>query len=148
MKHLKAIVVIVALTGFFPVAGCSSEKEDVKLSAAQEEAMSKRLAPEGELALASDVKTAPAGGGGGGGGSRTGEEIYNAKCLACHASGAAGAPKLGAVDDWKDRIAKGMDVLYDSAINGFQGMVARGLCNDCSDEELKASVDYMVEKSQ
>ena len=42
-------------------------------------------------------------------------------------------------------IAKGIDVLYESTYNGLNGvMPARGTCMDCSDEELQATVDYMV----
>ncbi len=41
-----------------------------------------------------------------------------------------------------------MDTLYASAISGFLGMPPKGLCMDCSDDELKATVDYMVEHSK
>jgi Cytochrome c5 len=41
-----------------------------------------------------------------------------------------------------------MDVLYSSSIKGFNGMPAKGLCFDCSDDELKAAVDYMVNQSK
>lgn len=81
-------------------------------------------------------------------GPRSGSDIYGSKCIACHASGAAGAPKLGDVAAWAPRIEKGIDVLYTSAISGFNGMPAKGLCMDCSDDEIKATVDYMVEESQ
>lgn len=83
-------------------------------------------------------------------GPRSGEEVYNGACMACHASGAAGAPKVGDAGAWGDRIAKGMDVLYDSGINGVAGtgMIAKGGCMDCSDEEIRAAVDYMVDNSQ
>lgn len=81
-------------------------------------------------------------------GPRSGGDIYDSKCVACHSSGAAGAPKLGDVAAWAPRIAKGTDVLYTSAIGGFKGMPAKGLCMDCSDDEIKATVDHMVAKSQ
>lgn len=83
-------------------------------------------------------------------GPRSGEEVYTAACAACHTSGIAGAPKLGAADDWTDRIAKGMDVLYDSGVNGLAGtgMIAKGGCANCSDEEVNSAVDYMVDSSQ
>ena len=83
-------------------------------------------------------------------GPRSGEDVYNAACMACHSTGAAGAPKLGDVSGWVDRIAKGMDVLYDSGINGLAGtgMIAKGGCMNCSDEEVSAAVDYMVAGSQ
>ena len=59
-----------------------------------------------------------------------------------------GAPKFGAPEHWTARIEKGMDTLYTNAISGFQGMPAKGLCMDCSDDELKAAVDYMVDGSK
>lgn len=80
----------------------------------------------------------------------SGEQIYKKSCASCHASGAAGAPKLGDVAAWKPRIAKGLDALYTSAKVGIPGtaMMAKGTCAACSDEELNAAVDYMVEKSK
>ncbi|WP_286875577.1 c-type cytochrome, partial [Marinimicrobium sp. UBA4509] len=62
-------------------------------------------------------------------------------------AGVSGAPMLGSVDDWASRIEKGSETLYDHAINGFNAMPAMGLCSDCSDEEIQATVDYMVEES-
>ena len=81
---------------------------------------------------------------------RSGEDVYNGACLACHSAGIAGAPKVGDQLAWTDRIAKGMDVLYDSGINGVAGtgMIARGGCADCSDDEIRLAVDFMVEGSR
>ena len=79
---------------------------------------------------------------------RSGETIYKVSCAMCHASGAAGAPIFADASAWVGRIAKGKETLYQSAIKGFQAMPAQGLCMDCSDAELKASVDYMVENAQ
>ncbi len=81
---------------------------------------------------------------------RSGEDVYKAACLACHLTGAGNAPIVGNVEAWSDRIAKGTDVLYDSGINGIPGtgMMARGACMDCSDEEITAAVDYMIANSQ
>jgi cytochrome c5 len=57
---------------------------------------------------------------------------------------------LGDAVAWADRIAKGDDALYDSGINGVPGtgMIAKGGCMNCSDEEIEAAVDYMVAGSQ
>lgn len=79
-------------------------------------------------------------------GPRSGEQVYTAACNMCHGAGVAGAPIKGNADAWAPRIAKGKEVLYQSAINGLGGaMPARGTCVDCSDEELKAAVEYMIE---
>ena len=80
--------------------------------------------------------------------SRSGEDVFNKSCTACHSTGAAGAPKVGVAADWTVRVDQGMDTLYANAINGVRGMPPKGLCMDCSDDELKASVDYMLEQSK
>ena len=81
----------------------------------------------------------------------SGPQVYNQACLACHGAGIGGAPILGDVDAWSARIAQGMDVLKDHAINGFTGSVgympAKGGRVDLSDEEVDAAVEYMVEES-
>lgn len=82
----------------------------------------------------------------------TGPQVYNSACIACHGNGVAGAPVVGNVDQWNYRIDKGIDVLYDHAINGFQGekgvMIAKGGRMDLSDDEVRRAVDYMVEESR
>ncbi|MCP4043635.1 MAG: cytochrome c5 family protein, partial [Gammaproteobacteria bacterium] len=79
-----------------------------------------------------------------------GEQVYNMTCKTCHKDGIAGAPKLGDKGLWGPRIAKGMDALMKSALDGVPGtaMPPRGTCMTCSDEDLKVAVDYMVAKSQ
>ncbi len=82
----------------------------------------------------------------------TGPQVYNSACIACHGNGVAGAPITGDVGAWSARIAKGADVLYDHAINGFQGeagvMIAKGGRMDLSDGEVEAAVDYMIAESR
>lgn len=78
----------------------------------------------------------------------SGDEIYNSKCKVCHAAGVAGAPKLGDKAAWETRIAQGMDTLVANAINGLRAMPPKGTCMDCSEADLKASVEYMVEQSK
>lgn len=75
------------------------------------------------------------------------EAIYQSKCLACHGTGAAGAPKVGTAD-WAPRAEKGIDALLATAISGVGAMPPRGLCMDCSDDDLKAVIEYMVEESK
>ncbi len=82
-------------------------------------------------------------------GDKKGREIWMSNCEACHGYGIADAPIPMNPDEWDFRIAKGKDVLYEHAINGFIGpdysmMPARGGNNDLSDEEVKLAVDYMV----
>jgi len=76
---------------------------------------------------------------------RSGEEIYNSKCAGCHTSGIMGAPKYASLSDWSSRIDLGLDKLTASAIAGKGGMPARGTCMDCSDDEIKVTVQYMLD---
>lgn len=74
------------------------------------------------------------------------EDTYNRTCATCHIAGVAGAPKLGDVPAWEPRLAKGTDALYQSAINGMPpAMPAKGMCFACTDDDLKALVDYMLD---
>ena len=79
---------------------------------------------------------------------RSGEEIYNNKCAGCHNSGIMGAPKYTALADWSSRIDLGLDKLTASAIAGKGGMPARGTCMDCTDNEIKVTVQYMLDSLQ
>ncbi|MCK9505854.1 MAG: cytochrome c5 family protein [Porticoccaceae bacterium] len=145
----KAGLSAVTISLLLGLAACSGEEKEVVLTPQQEEAVAERLAPEGSVTLESDVvATAPAIDAAAGAEPRSGEEIYNKSCTTCHSTGAAGAPKLGDAAAWEPRVAQGMETLYTHAISGIRGMPPRGLCMDCSDDEVKASVDYMVENSQ
>jgi len=72
------------------------------------------------------------------------ETLYNQSCIACHASGAAGAPKTGDAAAWAPRMEKGIDVVVKNAINGINAMPPKGMCMDCTEEEFKALVEFMV----
>ncbi|MCG8313539.1 MAG: c-type cytochrome [Pseudomonadales bacterium] len=78
----------------------------------------------------------------------TPEDMYNTKCASCHGAGVLGAPTPGKADQWASRIAKGTDTLYSHAIGGFNAMPPKGGCADCSDDDIKAIVDFMVNQSQ
>jgi cytochrome c5 len=83
---------------------------------------------------------------------RDGQQVYQATCFACHGAGIAGAPKLGDRSQWAKHIAKGLDTLYASAVNGVQGstgaMPAKGGNPALSNAEVRAAVDYMVGRSK
>ena len=76
---------------------------------------------------------------------KTTEEIYKSGCSSCHDPGTAGAPKFRDAADWGDRLAAGLDSVYSNAINGQGAMPPKGVCPTCSDDEIKAAVDYMIE---
>jgi cytochrome c5 len=77
-----------------------------------------------------------------------GQQVYQTSCQACHATGAANAPKLGDKEAWAPRIATGMDALVGSVMKGKNAMPPKGACAACSDDDLKAAVEYMVSQSQ
>lgn len=78
----------------------------------------------------------------------TGEEAYKKSCAMCHDHGVAGAPKTGDKEVWKARIAAGMEPMYTVAIKGKGVMPPKGGNAALSDDEVKAAVDYMIEKSK
>ncbi len=81
-------------------------------------------------------------------GGAVGQQVYQKSCQACHAMGVAGAPKLGDKAAWAPRIATGMDALYASSINGKGIMPPKGACASCSNDDVKAAVEYMVSQSK
>ncbi len=78
-----------------------------------------------------------------------GKITYERYCFSCHAAGTAGAPLLGAKEDWAPRIARGVDELLRTTIEGIPpAMPPRGLCMRCDDATLREAVEYMVEASK
>ncbi|WP_055439507.1 c-type cytochrome [Pseudidiomarina woesei] len=101
-----------------------------------------RIAPVAQVRVAGASAAAT----GGAGGTRSGDAVYNKFCAACHTSGVLGAPKLNNAADWEPRLAQGMDTVLKHAIEGYNAMPPKGTCNDCSDEEIQAAIDYMIEE--
>lgn len=82
------------------------------------------------------------------GGAEQGKTTYNNICVACHGSGAAGAPKTGDKAAWSTRVAQGKDTLYASALKGKGVMPAKGGNPGLADDAVKAAVDYLVSQVQ
>jgi cytochrome c5 len=76
--------------------------------------------------------------------SAPGAATYDNYCSGCHASGAGGAPRFGDKTAWDTVMKAGKDTVYQHAINGFNGMPAKGTCGSCTDEQIKQAVDYMA----
>jgi cytochrome c5 len=74
---------------------------------------------------------------------RSGREVYEQVCAACHASGELGAPKLGDAKAWKPLIAEGQAALSRTAIKGIRKMPAKGGRPDLSDLEVRRAVAYL-----
>lgn len=101
------------------------------------EAVAMRLQPVGHVEIkdASDVASL-----------KSGEDVFKAQCAACHATGAAGAPKLGDAGAWAPRLKTGYDTLLGSALKGKGSMGAQG-GGDFSDFEIGRAVVYMANQS-
>ena len=102
-----------------------------------EEAVNARIQPVAKVELAAAGAAA---------GARTGQQIVEAACAACHTTGAIGAPKIGDKAAWGPRISKGLDGLLKSAISGIRAMPARG-GSDATDAELGRAIAYMANQS-
>lgn len=119
------------------------------VQAANDEEIIKRITPVGNVCVEGDdtcgsAAAAPVGAAAGG---RSGENIYSTKCTACHGTGVLGAPKFGTNEMALRLEEKGMDTLLSHALNGFNAMPAKGTCADCSDDEIKSAIEYMLEGS-
>ncbi len=100
------------------------------------EAVAKRLKPVGNVAFdnAGDAAQGP----------KSGEDIYKSVCSACHASGAAGAPKFGDKSGWASRIKEGQKHLVTTAIKGEGAMPPRGGGAGLNDLEVERAVVYLA----
>jgi cytochrome c5 len=78
----------------------------------------------------------------------SGKDVYEASCVACHATGAAGAPKLEDKAAWAPRLSSGAAALHASAIKGKGAMPAKGGNAALSDADVTAAVDFMMSKAK
>ncbi len=80
----------------------------------------------------------------------TGVKIYTKVCASCHDSGGAGAPRITDKAAWQVILAQtgGINTVYNNAINGIGSMPAKGTCMTCTDAQIKAVVDYIVDTAQ
>jgi len=74
---------------------------------------------------------------------RAGSEVYTTQCSACHATGAAGAPKYSDAGAWGPRLGQGLEALVNSALKGKGAMAAQG-GGDFNDIEITRAVVYMA----
>ena len=76
-----------------------------------------------------------------------GEAVYDGLCHACHAAGLANAPKPDDTAAWEERLAKGLDAMVATAIEGLGGMPPRGGNPALTDEEIREAVIFMLEQA-
>lgn len=133
LSFIVPVLVIIALVNFVT----SGSKPAAGTDALKAEAVEQRIAPLARVVIkdASDVASL-----------KTGEQVYQAQCSACHNSGAAGAPKLGDAAAWAPRLATGYDTLMNSVLKGKGAMAAQG-GGDHSDFEIARAVVYLANQS-
>jgi cytochrome c5 len=130
-SFLVPIVVIILLANFVNFGDKSGAGSD----GMSEEAIARRIQPVGSIV----IKEA------GGGALKTGEQVYQAQCSACHAAGTLGAPKFGDEAAWGPRIKAGYEALLNSALKGKNAMTPQG-GGEYSDIEIGRAVVYMANK--
>jgi len=143
MAGLAVLAIILVITA----TSLTSEVTEYK----PEAVVIENIKPVGQVYVAGESEPEPvatAADAGAAAGPKSGEDVYNTNCVACHGTGAAGAPKVGDAAAWAPRIAKGLDALLVSATNGLNAMPPKGLCMSCSDAELQGAIEYMVSQSQ
>lgn len=142
MAVAAAAAVLIGVSLQAAVAG--QDSKSWRSEASQRE----RTAPVGKVYVEGDDIPNPAPAVVASSGPRSGEQVYNGACAGCHAAGVAGAPKLGDKAAWAPRIKTGDDALWNSLMNGKNAMPPKGMCMDCSEDELKAVLAYVVDASK
>ena len=81
------------------------------------------------------------------GGRRTGQQIYDTFCFACHATGVTEAPLFGSLEQWQPRIDKGVDTLVATSLTGLNLMPPMGICMSCTEDEMRDAIQYIVDNA-
>jgi cytochrome c5 len=153
-----ALVVGIILMTRFAVGSYGGRSLD-KDPAMAAEALAKRIGPVAKLQVEGSAPVVPAGeapkaaatlvaAAPATSGKPDGKKTYDTACMACHATGAANAPKLGDKAAWAPRIKTGNEALYAAVIKGKGAMPPKGGNAALSDADVKAAVDYMVAGSK
>jgi len=124
------VIIIIMLANYVTTA----TKPAAGTGALEGEALAGRIAPVGRVEVkdANDAASV-----------KTGEQVFQAQCATCHASGALGAPKLGDAAAWGPRVKTGVEALLSSALKGKNSMPAQG-GGEFSDFEVHRAVVYMA----
>jgi cytochrome c5 len=74
-----------------------------------------------------------------------GQTVYQQYCSICHESGLIGAPKFRDKKSWEERLSKkSISELAASAMKGLNAMPAQGTCYECTQQDLKSAIEYMI----
>lgn len=144
IKTPKQLIVVMVLAFVVPVVAMimlaqlviGGAKSDSTTPEFSDEAVRARIKPVAEVNVQFGAAAAA--------GARAGEDIFKGVCSACHATGAAGAPKFGDKAAWGPRLKDGVAAVYAIGMKGKGAMPPRGGDSSLSDAEFKSAVDYMV----
>ncbi len=128
---ITVIILLVNLVGSSIRTGAGSDSQS-------EEAIAKRIQPVAGFKLV-DADAPKV--------FKTGEQVYQSTCSACHGTGVAGAPKLGDKDSWAKFIQQGYEDLVKNAIHGIGAMPPKGGNASLDDFEVARAVVYMTNQS-
>jgi cytochrome c5 len=134
LAFIVPVIIIIMLTHLV----ASSVTEGSGSNAQTPEAIAERIKPVASFALV-DANAPKV--------MKTGQQVFESTCTACHSSGAAGAPKVGDKAAWAPYIAKGYDDMIKKAISGVNAMPPKGGNPSLSDFEIARAVAYMANKS-
>jgi cytochrome c5 len=72
-----------------------------------------------------------------------GKSVFNHTCLTCHGNSVRDAPRVGDMHVWQSRLAQGLDVLIEHALDGHGRMPAKGGYSTLTDHEVSSAVAYV-----
>lgn len=146
IKTPKQLITVILLSFLVPIGLIvllsqlltTGLKTGDKKTSMSDEAVAARLKPVGQVEVV-DANAPKV--------EKTGKEIVETACGACHMSGALGAPKIGDKAAWSTHIPRGLDYLTQNAIKGVKAMPARGGNPDLSDTEIARAIVFMANQS-
>ena len=131
MKQLKALILAAAT---LVMAQAYAETD------AKAEKIHERIKPVGEVCVGAECGGVAVAAGE----PRTGEEVFNTACTACHSAGILGAPKAFDKAAWNARLEKGLEATLKNALSGINAMPPKGNCATCSDDEILNAIKFMA----
>jgi cytochrome c5 len=144
IKTPKQLVIVLLLAFIVPITvilmiaylATSGHRPDPDSPAMSAQKVAERIRPVADVSLGASA--------GGPQSAKSGEEIYKTVCMACHAAGVQGAPKLGNRAEWAPRLKAGEKGLVQSALKGKGAMPPKGGGSDLSELEVRRAVVYMA----
>jgi cytochrome c5 len=145
IKTPTQLIVVVVLSFVVPIIGISLlvqlvlNAPSADPAALEPQAVAQRLQPVGRVEIGAAGGAASA--------ARSGEQIVQSACGACHVPGVANAPKIGDKAVWGKLARAGLPALMKTVIAGKGAMPPRGGLPDLSDDEIASAIVHMATQS-